>query len=62
MIEDIEFNRLFDTYDEFCADVGMMMVMVSARGPSIVVVMMVVMKNLMTVIFLASCCMTLKQS
>jgi hypothetical protein len=22
MIEDVEFDRLFDTYDEFCADVG----------------------------------------
>jgi hypothetical protein len=57
IIEDIEFDRLFDIYDDFYEGGGDddvlvdAMVMVSARGPSIVIVMMVVTINLMTVIF-----------
>jgi hypothetical protein len=62
MIEDVEFIDCLMLMMNFVRMSGMIMVMVSARGPSIVVVMTVVTMNLMMVISLANCCATPKLS
>jgi hypothetical protein len=57
IIQDVEFNRLFDAYDDFDdaggddEDVGGGYGDAVDWGPSMVAVMIVVMTNLMTVIF-----------